>query len=362
MSRNSSGSVTSEDPGGNALRMPGGGAGPLRRGRERGRRALVPLLYRLAAEMEKRAGVKVSRARRPAPPGSPAPAARARPRREPGAAPPRPYGRVAASARPPRNPAADRLLTEPVFVLSPPRSGSTLLRVVLNSHPELHAPIETHVRRLTVKATTEPARQALKELGHNMADVEHLLWDRLLHRELLRSGKATMVEKTPSNVFVADRLATAWPDARFIFLLRHPLSIARSWHDGDPERRPMNRAVQHTLKYMTAVERMRRELPGITLRYERLTSDPAGETRRLCDFLGIPWESGMITYGQQDHGTFRKGVGDWKDKIRTGTVQPGRPLPAPGEIPEELREISRSWGYLPADAPADGPPSRSRDR
>ena len=93
------------------------------------------------------------------------------------------------------------------------------------------------MRRITVNLSTEPVQQAMQALGHTHSDVEHLLWDRLLHRELVRSGKRILVEKTPSNVFAYKRLATCWPDARFIFLLRHPLSIACSWHEADPETR-----------------------------------------------------------------------------------------------------------------------------
>ncbi|MGP4110731.1 sulfotransferase family protein [Streptomyces sp. 4N509B] len=263
-----------------------------------------------------------------------------------------PPAQVAASARPPADPEHDRLLRAPVIVLSPPRSGSTLLRVVLNSHPELHAPHETHVRRLAVKLTTPPVAHSMEGFGHNLADIEHMLWDRMLHRELVRSGKKTVVEKTPSNVFVWQRLATCWPDARFIFLMRHPMSIATSWHEGDPAKRPMAKAVPHTLKYMVAPEEARAGLPGLTLRYEELTSDPETQTRRICEFLGLEWEPGMVTYGKKDHGPYVKGIGDWKEKIKTGTIQQGRPLPKPEEIAEELREMCRVWGYLPADAPA----------
>lgn len=310
--------------------------------------------------LEKYAGLRVTRTRPTAdgqPDGPAAMVAAASPPKIPAAtdkrpaeAPPRKMdglGKVGASARPPAK-EGDRLLKAPVFVLSGPRSGSTLLRVVLNSHSKLHSPIETHVRRLAVKMTTAPTEQAMEELGHNLADIEHLLWDRILHRELQLSGKETVVEKTPSNVFVWKRLSICWPDARFIFLMRHPASIARSWHEGDPDKRPMEHAIVHTLKYMRALEVARQELGGLTLRYEDLTDNPEAETRRICEFLDIPWEEQMITYGQQDHGEFRKGIGDWKEKIRTGTIQRGRPLPTADEIPEELREMCRIWGYLPA--------------
>lgn len=261
--------------------------------------------------------------------------------------------RKVLAARPPTQP-ADRLLVAPAFVLCAPASGSTLLRVVLNSHSQLHAPIETHFRRLSVQFNTRLARTAMEALGHNLADIEHILWDRMLHRELLRSGKQTIAEKTPSNVFVADRFALCWPDARFLFLLRHPLSIARSWHDADPPRRPMNRAIHHTLKYMVALDSARQRFAGLTVRYEDLTTNPTAETRRICDYLDLPWEPGMISYGQQEHGEFRKGMGDWRDKIRTGTIQPGRPLPRPDEVPRELRAMCERWGYGTASATSGG--------
>ncbi|MDF5752023.1 sulfotransferase [Spongiactinospora sp. TRM90649] len=240
----------------------------------------------------------------------------------------------------------DRLLVAPVFVLSPVRSGSTLLRVMLNSHSQIHAPHELHVRRITVNLATDPVQQAMRALGHTHSDVEHILWDRLLHRELARSGKRVLVEKTPSNVFAYPRLAACWPDARFVFLLRHPLSIATSWHEADPQARPMPEAVRHTFQYMKYLRDAMRDLPGLRLTYEDLTADPEAQTRRICEFLGLDWERGMLEYGGHSHGDFVKGIGDWRDKIRTGTVQPGRPLPGEDEIPEQLVEICRDWGYL----------------
>ncbi len=248
--------------------------------------------------------------------------------------------------RPPSDPEHDRLLREPVFLLSSVRSGSTLLRLMLNSHPLVHAPHETHVRRLVVEFETPPVRQAMETCGHRRTDLEHLLWDRVLHRELARSGKRVLVEKTPSNVFVWQRIRKCWPDARFVFLIRHPLSIVRSWHEADPENRPFDLAVERTLLYMKALQRARRRLPGPTLRYEDLVADPESETRRLCDALGLPWDAAMLEYGAHDHGTIAKGIGDWREKITTGRVQPGRPLPSPEDVPEPLLPITRTWGYL----------------
>ncbi|MDP4510546.1 sulfotransferase family protein [Nonomuraea turcica] len=246
--------------------------------------------------------------------------------------------------RPPPDPGVDRLLTAPVFVLSPVRSGSTLLRSMLNAHPDLHAPHE-HVRRLNVGFGTGLAEKAMAALGHNLADLEHLLWDRVLHRELVRSGKRFIVDKTPANAFAYERIAACWPDARFVFLLRHPASIATSWHEASPDKRTPQEAAADALRYMKATERARSALPGLTVRYEELTAEPDKTSRAICDFLQLAWAPEMLSYGRPDVAV--KGLGDWKDKIRSGAVQPGRGLPRPEEIPDVLKDMCRTWEYLP---------------
>ncbi|MCC5579369.1 sulfotransferase [Microtetraspora sp. AC03309] len=253
-------------------------------------------------------------------------------------------GQGAAAA--PYHPAGedDRLVRAPVFVISPVRAGSTLLRSMLNSHSMIHAPHELHVRRLTVGYGNSLVGMAMEALGHSRGDLEHLLWDRVLHRELVRSGKRIIVEKTPANAFAAERIAACWPDVRFVFLLRHPLSIARSWHEAGGGKRDMDEAARDALRYMKAVQRARRAFPGLTVRYEDLTAEPVATTRLICDFLEIPWEEGMLTW--RGEAAYQKGLGDWKDKIKSGAVQSGRPLPAADEVPAVLQEQCRTWGYL----------------
>jgi hypothetical protein len=73
--------------------------------------------------------------------------------------------------RRPAHPKIDRLIREPVFLCSSVRSGSTLLRAILNSHSQVHAPHETHFRRMQVVMTTEPVRQAMTALDLNVRDL-----------------------------------------------------------------------------------------------------------------------------------------------------------------------------------------------
>ena len=63
----------------------------------------------------------------------------------------------------------------------------------------------------------------------------------------------------------------------------------------------------------------------------------------------------MLDYGRFEHGRMRPGLGDWSPNIKSGRVQPPKPLPGPDEVPEALRPLATAWGYLPAAAPAGTP-------
>jgi hypothetical protein len=237
--------------------------------------------------------------------------------------------------------AGDRLVEAPVFVICTLRSGSTLLRVLLDSHSQIRSPHELHLRYVSVGFDQKWSERSMKELGLEPRDAEYLLWDRILHRELAASGKSIIADKTPNNVFIVDRLREAWPDARFIFLLRHPGAIARSRAAYKGEG-----ADDLILRYCEALEAARQAYDGHTVRYEDLTADPERELRAICSFLGVPFEPGMLEYGQYDHGRYKSGLGDWNEKIKSGAIQPPEPPPPLEEIPPALREVSAAWGYL----------------
>ena len=243
----------------------------------------------------------------------------------------------------------DRLLRAPAFVMCSVRSGSTLLRVLLDSHSRIHSPQELHLRDIAVRIKTEYGAKSLGEIGLGDEQLRFLLWDRLLQRELDAAGKTILVNKTPNDVFIADLIARCWPDARFIYLLRHPGSIARSRQETRPQDSP-ERNARMVLRYGNAIEAARAARPGLTIRYEELTADPRAVTRAVCAFLGIPWEASMLDYGRFDHGRMKPGLGDWKDKIKSGEVQAAEPPPPLDEIHPSLHELCVAWGYEPAPA------------
>jgi len=271
----------------------------------------------------------------------------------------------------------ERLVRSPVFILSPMRSGSTLLRVLLNSHSMIRAPHEMHLRTLQVDFGEFYTELAIQRLDLTRTELEYLLWDRLLHRELARSGKQIIVDKTPGNVLAWRRLHACWPEARYVFLLRHPASVLASTlevsraqlqrmaeimrdRDGEgamasftadgggtlPADLDMSGMMtQIVLGHIQGLNEAMSTLSGLSVRYEELVRDPARVTQGVCSFLGVPWEPQMLDYGRYDHGPFEVFVGDFTEKIRSGRVREARPLPTGDAIPEPLREACLGWAY-----------------
>lgn len=268
----------------------------------------------------------------------------------------RPPGHSSWKLPPPRQ---GRMLQAPVFVLSTPRAGSTLTRAILGSHSRLYAPPEVHLAHLRIQADTPWIQASLKALKVTVSDVEHMTWDHLLADALTRSGKPVIVVKTPSNVLIWERIAACWPDARFVFLLRHPVAAAVSLHSSfDPawqgdETGTMDEAVAKIARYGGRLQEARTALRatpdrGFTMTYEELTTEPEAVTRRLCEFLGLPFEEAMLAYGTFAANHFTPGLGDASDKIKSGRVQAASPLPPETEIPDGLRDLCAAWGYATA--------------
>ncbi|GAA2574639.1 sulfotransferase [Winogradskya consettensis] len=237
-----------------------------------------------------------------------------------------------------------RELSAPAFIFSSVRSGSTLLRMILDSHTDVYAPHELHLAHVRVKLEIPAAQKAMDALGFNERELQNMVWDRLLTRALQNSGKKILVEKTPNLVFQWSRVGQAFPDAKFIYLLRHPAAILDSWQRARTAQTE-EEAIASVTKYLTALREARTNLPGgHTVRYEDLTRDPAAEAKKICNYLGVDFQPAMVDYGNADHGPLVAGLGDWQEKIQTGAVQQARPVPTI-DLPDKLKVLAADLGY-----------------
>ncbi|MGL5864346.1 MAG: sulfotransferase family protein [Dermatophilaceae bacterium] len=242
----------------------------------------------------------------------------------------------------------DRLVRSPAFVLSSTRSGSTLLGRLLNSHPQICAPHELHVAELAVELPTRYVRLAMDVAGLDRDDLNHLLWDRVLHQQLTASGKDVIVDKTPSNVLIWRRIDACWPDARYVFLLRHPARILDSTLRVRAPDKTVDEVQAVVEDFLGAMQDAMAHLDGLTVRYEDLTRDPVAVTRQVCEFAGVEWEPAMLDYGAHDYGPFLAGIGDFTVEIRSSRVIPEPATPNACDLPEALLPAAHAWGYIGA--------------
>ena len=220
-----------------------------------------------------------------------------------------------------------------IFIVSAPRSGSTLLRVLLGGHPELFSPPELYLLTFSSLADRRARLSGrLRLLGEGLVravmslrglpreEAEALL-DRLAdegtstHRlyGLLQAwaGGRRLVDKTPAHALhpVALRRAEAeFEGAFFIHLVRHPQACAASFAEvradlatgEDDPALPESAHARGELWWLVAqsnIVELLREVPAERqqrVRFEDLVADPEGVLRGLCDRLGLQLHPEML--------------------------------------------------------------------
>jgi amino acid adenylation domain-containing protein len=231
-----------------------------------------------------------------------------------------------------------------VFVLAPPRSGTTLLRVMLAGHSRLFAPPELELLGFNTlqerqaefsgsrRFWLEGAIRALMALFDCDAEeaarrMEAYEEEDLTTQQFYRSLQAALdgrllVDKTPSYTLDIEILRRAEQDfegARYVHLLRHPQAMIRSFEKAHldqiffPYEHPFAPGElaeliwalshQNTLQFLASVPPERQHL----LRFEDLVHDPEGAMRGLCRFLDLPFEDGLLDPYSDTHSRMADG-------------------------------------------------------
>ncbi len=207
------------------------------------------------------------------------------------------------------------------FVVGVGRSGTTLLRMMLDAHPDLAVPWETHflrdVRRLGLEGANdlETFRSTVVEHAswadfHIDADVferslkalpqfscaEGLRTFYRLYTE--KFGKSRWGDKTPPHDSLMKELSDLLPEARFIHLIRDGRDVALSYRGkwfgpGDDMK-------AQAAAWMSRIRRSRRlaqKVPHyLEIRYEDLVAEPEKTLRQICEFIELPWSEQMLNY------------------------------------------------------------------
>ncbi len=211
-----------------------------------------------------------------------------------------------------------------IFIISQPRSGSTLLQRILGAHEQVYTVSEPWLmlqplfalkeKGMQAKYEWELGRNALQDLLQTVPEKEALYYDAvgamgetIYNRLLGQSGKKIFLDKTPRYYLIIPELKRTFPKAKFVFILRNPLSVLSSvlvsWYRGNNI--PL---LKQNANYMDLTEAPHLILDGIRLlgqdasviHYEDLVTDPETEIRRLCQQIHLPFQKSMIEYGKSE--------------------------------------------------------------
>ena len=210
----------------------------------------------------------------------------------------------------------------PFFIVGSARSGTTLLRLILNAHPEVAVPPEsrfiTELWRGADEVPVEPVLAAIvahdrfeawdvpieavrEELsGRSTASYADVIT--APHRAYARlNGKTRWGDKTPRYVEHIPFLGALLIDARFIHLIRDGRNVALSYADVPFGPRTVTAAARLWAARVSAGISGGRPLGEryLEVRYEDLVEDAEGETKLICGFLGLEFDPGMLDYTER---------------------------------------------------------------
>ncbi len=200
------------------------------------------------------------------------------------------------------------------------RSGTTLLRMMLDAHPQLTIPPETHFVPDRIKAVREPdatpedaleAMKSAREWGDfGFSDEEMLARLRALPKlkpgaavrtfyeaYMQQQGKPRWGEKTPTYVQKMKLIQRALPEARFVHVIRDGRDVALSVLDRTV--RDLT-AADIARRWQKKITKAREDAPALEhyteIRYEDLIMRTEPVLREVAEFCDLPWDDSMLTY------------------------------------------------------------------
>ncbi len=195
----------------------------------------------------------------------------------------------------------------PVFIVGMPRSGTTLLEQILGAHPSVRAlgerpGIFRAVRSFSAQGLAWPGCLAGCTV-ERLAEIARTY----LSDERIQAGDLRITDKMPGNVLHLGLVALLFPDARIIEARRDPMDTGWSCftQDFQAESLDYTRDLAHIGFYRQGMDYLMKHWRNVLplaftrIEHEALVADPEAETRRLLEFLGLPWAPDCLRFHEQ---------------------------------------------------------------
>ena len=196
----------------------------------------------------------------------------------------------------------------PIFIVGMPRSGSTLIETIIDSHPDAHGAGEFSAMQELVNDITlrigsfSPYPTCIDDLSQQ--DVDDLAADYLGRLSATNPAARRIADKYLTSYRHLGLIELLVPDARVIHCLRHPLDTCISCYSQTlspvafPFVSDLRRLGIVYVDYQRLMEHWKRVLaiPILEVHYEELVSDQEGVTRQILDFCGLEWDPRCLRY------------------------------------------------------------------
>jgi protein-tyrosine sulfotransferase len=217
-------------------------------------------------------------------------------------------------------PAAEvRLVERPIFLVGAPRSGTTLVRYIVDSHSRICCPPESNfIGPLAGLLSDELSRNGLDAMGFDEDHVVQELRRLCIHffgNYAASCQKPRWADKSTTYVDHLDFIGRLFPEAQFVMIYRHGLDQAHSLTRGGSQLpAPLRPYHCRGEDFRLAAARFWREKAGkmfkfevrypdqcVRLVYEALCERPQEELERVFAFLDEPWEPALLDFQGFEH-------------------------------------------------------------
>ena len=264
---------------------------------------------------------------------------------------------------------------EPIFVVASARSGSTLVRFLLDRHPNIACPPETNVAEACAKlrhvaTALELESSKVRRERAGLPEARTVI-DALLQPYLRSRGKRRWCDKSPGSVQYLRLLAEVWPEAQFVCLYRHCMDVVHSGLSASPwglhaygfgpygAANPGNSVaalISYWIDCATATLRFEEAHPDrcVRLYYEELVTSPESRLREVFAFLHEEPTATIAERALEKGADY--GSSDYKiwatDEIHTSSIGLGRALPLwmiPPPLLAAANDVLKRLGYVSID-------------
>ena len=222
-------------------------------------------------------------------------------------------------------------LTEPLFIVGLPRTGTTLVDTVLCSHSAVSGAGELQFFGVGVKAlsgvsTTDPINAEIMSAARAVScdSLANFYWR---ESEFLGRSGSYRTDKLPFNYYYLGLIAAAFPRGKIVHLTRHPLdacfAIYKQLFAGAyPFSYDLDELAEYYLGYHRLMTHWRQVLGDrlIEVSYERLVANPEQEIRTLLKKLGLPFESACLDFYKQKNTVATASAAQVREKPHTRSV------------------------------------------